>query len=752
MGDHRTIKQVRSIRDIPMNKNRILVILLTLLILAGCANPGTNSFSQSDSPYNIFYGPDDHITELLDTQSILQASKIYDQEISYFKSEDENHRLLLERLRSSVFDYYTPEVNSHLAALKNEWPIELEGWSELKNKLSNTKALVSKLRSQKIIGRNREKFNLLVKLERRLNEQVDILKADAANQFINYTFTEGPNFFGIYPVSLDERTVIQANEDALLEKVENFTNQEIRHINKVYGDYLTDQILTALSENIFNNLVSTRVKAGESKLEGLLGGLRDAKEAGFKIDDIPDANVALIDITSQSLKSKKYFEFPVEIKPDLPFSIEKKELDSAFEAPKFKEADIVILLDVGVAKSTRDITSYEKISSEFKSGTQTLPNPDYAVAQSLVNQRTIQYQSAAINSATCYGLACIITAVVEGIAQGNLSEATKALSTTPPTITKPTYSPYTFNLARINSVKTVSVNFYVMDRAFGELFKSSFDVQQDKSFRVAYGLHDDDKSRSKHLSSTDKEKDVESFEDSSVTVNLSSIMEEFVNKNGATESVYDLESLYRIVSKDKNSAIAKFAEQDYESSSTPDTRMKSVVVVYHPVGSLGTGFFVKEDLVVTNYHVIEGAKFIEMKLHTGRETFGKVVAYDIRLDLALIKVQERGVPIKFPTTKNISLGETAVAIGHPEGFEFSVTRGVISALRHIKSSYMAGGDPILFIQTDAAINPGNSGGPLFYNGELIGVNTQKLASVELEGLGFAIHYSELQNFLGREDY
>ena len=93
------------------------------------------------------------------------------------------------------------------------------------------------------------------------------------------------------------------------------------------------------------------------------------------------------------------------------------------------------------------------------------------------------------------------------------------------------------------------------------------------------------------------------------------------------------------------------------------------------------------------------------------------------------------------------MGETVIAVGHPKGLEFSVTRGIISALREIDSTTAPGGKKILFVQTDAAINPGNSGGPLYLKDSVIGVNTQKLAAVNVQGLGFAVHYSEVLTFL-----
>jgi serine protease Do len=204
----------------------------------------------------------------------------------------------------------------------------------------------------------------------------------------------------------------------------------------------------------------------------------------------------------------------------------------------------------------------------------------------------------------------------------------------------------------------------------------------------------------------------------------------------------------------KNRILVELAKKRFDAKPlADDKRFQSVVVVNLPGGKVGGGFFVSDDLVITNFHVIEGVKFVEMKMFNGQETFGKVIESDIRLDLALIKTQTRGNPVVFYDNQTLPLGETVEAIGHPSqpglSLEFSITRGIISGLREIQSRYAPGGKPIRFIQTDAAINPGNSGGPLFLGDRVIGVNTQKVALVAVEGLGFAIHFSELGDFLSR---
>ena len=142
-------------------------------------------------------------------------------------------------------------------------------------------------------------------------------------------------------------------------------------------------------------------------------------------------------------------------------------------------------------------------------------------------------------------------------------------------------------------------------------------------------------------------------------------------------------------------------------------------------------------------------KYVEMKMYDGQETFGRVLGKDVRLDLALVKVQSRGKPVRFYTKNTIDPGSTVEAIGHPKRQEFSITRGIVSAIRkHFSISLPRGsGDEVLYIQTDAPINPGNSGGPLFFEDNVIGVNTWGKSKSISEGLNFSVHYSEVLNFL-----
>lgn len=158
----------------------------------------------------------------------------------------------------------------------------------------------------------------------------------------------------------------------------------------------------------------------------------------------------------------------------------------------------------------------------------------------------------------------------------------------------------------------------------------------------------------------------------------------------------------------------------------------------------GSGIIISEDgYIVTNQHVIEDATEISVILNTGDEYVAKLVGADEKSDLAVLKIDKTGLPAAtLGDSDQIEVGELAVAIGNPLGQELagSVTAGVISA---VNRTMTVDNKSYNLVQTDAAINPGNSGGALVNKyGEVIGINTIKLSSTEVEGIGFAIAISE----------
>ena len=169
-----------------------------------------------------------------------------------------------------------------------------------------------------------------------------------------------------------------------------------------------------------------------------------------------------------------------------------------------------------------------------------------------------------------------------------------------------------------------------------------------------------------------------------------------------------------------------------------------------PVQSEGSGFIVRADgYIYTNYHVLEGADRIDVKLKDGREFQAKVVGTDEKTDVAVIKIEAANLSVaQFADSDTVRVGQFAFAIGAPFKLDYTFTYGVISGKG--RSKLFATGSYSIsdYLQTDASINPGNSGGPLCdIDGKVVGMNT--LINGLNRGLGFAIP-SNLANEIGQQ--
>ena len=156
--------------------------------------------------------------------------------------------------------------------------------------------------------------------------------------------------------------------------------------------------------------------------------------------------------------------------------------------------------------------------------------------------------------------------------------------------------------------------------------------------------------------------------------------------------------------------------------------------------SYGSGFILKDNYIMTNFHVVEDATEVVVSLSDRREYIAEIIGVDQLSDLAVLKVKGKDLPIvNVGNSDQLKVGDWVIAIGSPFSFDFSVTAGIVSAKgRSIQNNNI--GNYVPFLQTDVAINPGNSGGPLFnLEGEVVGINSQIYSrSGGYQGLAFAI--------------
>ncbi|MFK4567902.1 S1C family serine protease [Enterococcus sp. UD-01] len=274
------------------------------------------------------------------------------------------------------------------------------------------------------------------------------------------------------------------------------------------------------------------------------------------------------------------------------------------------------------------------------------------------------------------------------------------------------------------------------------------------AFGGAYAIINPDSSSTPSTSTSTVKDNKGDTKVTNVNLDVNSDVTKAVDKvKNAVVSVINLQS----PSQSNDSFGGLFGGSDEQDSSNSDNGSDL------QAASEGSGVIYKKDgktaYVVTNNHVVDQAKGLEVVLHDGTKVEGELVGTDSYTDLAVIKISSDKVDAvaEFGNSDNLKIGEPALAIGSPLGSAYanSVTQGIISSLnRNIQNEN--NGQPINInaIQTDAAINPGNSGGPLVnIEGQVIGINSVKIvqseSQVSVEGMGFAIPSNDVVTIINQ---
>ena len=223
------------------------------------------------------------------------------------------------------------------------------------------------------------------------------------------------------------------------------------------------------------------------------------------------------------------------------------------------------------------------------------------------------------------------------------------------------------------------------------------------------------------------------------------------NENSTTQAVDKVkDAVVSVITYSSNSQNSLITSDETDT----DTNAEQVF-------SEGSGVIYKKEgdtaYLVTNTHVINGAKKVDIRLADGTKVPGEIVGSDTYSDIAVVKIAADKVTTvaEFGDSSQLTVGETAIAIGSPLGSEYAntVTQGIVSSLNRNVSLKSEDGQAISTnaIQTDTAINPGNSGGPLInIQGQVIGITSSKIASnggTSVEGLGFAIPANDVINII-----
>lgn len=396
-----------------------------------------------------------------------------------------------------------------------------------------------------------------------------------------------------------------------------------------------------------------------------------------------------------------------------------------------------------------DIQQHVKRSTKqgrFVSGTETTPNSDYLTLQR-------QYQQAVIERQNCnqqFAIASLTNPYAINLCwllNSRISQLDASLITTSPTTTNSTYSDYSYEVSEV-TVSLQQTDLAVIDSTStkeGAVF-FAFPAKRTKTFSIARGLHPKDE---RHASSDfNTEADITKFMNSPQDVDTQELYQRF-----STETPTSSRTIMALLSKNPvdDRSPKQSPDDTVQSEAGAPTRydrvMSRSIVVVHARDGLGTGFYVRGKIVLTNQHVTAGQSLVQIENRDGEKITGMVLAEDEALDLAIIALSKTGEPLRL-SKRTPKLGDEAIAFGHPRGNKFSLTKGIVSAVRKIAP--VAGSSvAYTYIQTDVPINPGNSGGPLMVGDQVIGVNTFKAVGNNTEGLGFALSSDVVEEWLRR---
>lgn len=503
---------------------------------------------------------------------------------------------------------------------------------------------------------------------------------------------------------------------------------------------LKPEVSNQETEKLYTNILKGYIA---DKFGASVEAYRLSVANGYKPTHLPMISNSLIilDESKTGMLPEESSKIPLK-----PISLNRKKIKGALTSA------VAVIIQPISSTIKRDIVDQSKVKSSYISGYSERHNPAYDTAyreyQRAQNELSrvraqISNQSTA-SSGWALGIQLAANVALETSAINRVNQANQKLAQTPQTTSTPIKKEYSYNKMQVKVTKEFSYIAYVVDKGAGKVRYKKYNRSGDKVFNLQYDKHPEDTGYTTY----DDESDVETFEKQNLSFTVDGIVDDLVGTDLKRFETKAYSNSLSFISKPKAVKSTAVAKKPKAVKGKISALMQSVVAIQDNGGlTIGTGFFVKKDLILTNHHVVGDRKLVSVKTKGGQAYVGNVLDAHYDLDIALIEIEGKGSPVKMYSGASVSEGEDVIAIGNPIGLEYSVTKGIVSSIRRSKDKSKPLSKEYKYIQTDVPINPGNSGGPLFMNGKVVGINTLKIVSEDVEGIGFAIHYDEILKYL-----
>lgn len=771
---------------------RIGIAIGLCILVSGCVTTqgpatvesGTSSPAFSLDLGDLFSPKVSEFKKFVNEKKFREAEELFDREYSYFvekyskpgAKQPEEFVKLAQYIWNVRYDEDIKRHTAYLGAITNI--MDTTRWAIQARQINDAKSLLNRVGNERTFGFSKLKPEGIQVLDREINRVTALANANwkKALEALIPTVVETANHSEDYPITPIQKSHFR-NESNVQTRLLDVILSDKERSNlerqaKRFKEYLSDNSRDRIDQAYVDLYKAELLADGGIDLNELGSILKVETPFGNRTDALKGiANIGYVDLTAASFKDRNIFDFEITFKQDLPVTFVAAK-DSLFSSNDVKGYDYLFVTELTAAKINREFKSKKEMKSRLQTGTREDPNPQYVVAQAEYQKAMANFQRAQISSAmpkSCVGWGCLAQALVDGVDQGlsrsSVDKAAASLSNTPQTLSKAVYSEYAYESVDINAAKLAHVDYYVIDVKKKKIHKNNFEFKDHEKFTVSYNVHDNDPDKASILKNNQSEKDVTNWEKKPVSVSLSALFNPANQTTATTQSLTSFEGFLKTFGNrtyasarptyskggeaKETAGELRQSASSYRAQTIADERFDSIVIIKN-AKSIGTGFYVTPELVLTAYHVVKSGSLVEMTFYDGTKTYGKVVDHDIRLDLALIKAQMAGKPLKIHTGP-IKLGETVEAIGHPKNYEFTITRGVISAVRKQKGQLIGTESTVEFIQTDTPISPGNSGGPLLLKDVVIGVNDWIRVDKGSQNLNFSVSYNEIRDYLNRFD-